>query len=340
MHRAAAIALTWLTGARSIHRFSSGSRRTVGRTWISPRDIDLGSIGKPEVLALDFDGVICASSGESSYTSVIAACRFWPGDVSVALGSKEFEMIRAGVHALRPIVETGYENMLLVRRLFNELRSTGSAKKSLDVAGLMETWSPAMRDSLLAEYGSDKNTMIKAFGDCRDSLIAEDLKFWVGLNEVYPWTLGVMRQTVDYTIVTTKQARFVEAILTSNRIAPPPKEKLFDLENPFGSKIRVLQAILRGVPATSTKTVEQMLETPMLPPSKRPLVHFVEDRVETLQAILQVPELRENTVLYLVEHGYNTHEQRMVAKNSNGVIQLLAPNALQELVNKFSSNSD
>ena len=300
----------------------------------------MGSIGKPEILALDFDGVVCASSGESSYTSVIAACRFWPGEVSVSVGSKEFEMIRAGVHALRPIVETGYENMLLVRRLFNELRSTNCDKKSLDVTGLLETWSPAMRDSLLAEYGSDKATMIKVFGDCRDSLIADDLKFWVGLNELYPWTLGVMRQTVDYTIVTTKQARFVEAILTSNRIAPPPKEKLFDLENPFGSKIRVLQAILRGVPATSTMTLEQMLETPMLPPSKRPLVHFVEDRVETLQAILQVPELRENTVLYLVEHGYNTHEQRMVAKNSNGVIQLLAPNALQELVHKFSSNSD
>ena len=335
---AAACLLGSCGGARGLqHSAAAATPRVRARaTAASASAVPLPSLptDRHQVLALDFDGVICASSGESSYTSVLAACSFWPKDVVVPLKSQEFATIQAGVHQLRPIVETGYENMLLVRRLYDEMKKTG---KSPDVASLLGAWSPVMRDELLAAYGSDKETMIRVFGAARDALIAQDLDFWVRLNEVYPWALAAMRQQpLDYTIVTTKQARFVEAILTQNRIAPPNKDKLFDLENPFGPKTRVLQAMLRGLPATSTLTVQQMLDTPLLPPSARPMIHFVEDRVETLQAILQVPELRDNTKLYLVEHGYNTAEQRALARQSGGAMQLISPNTFQELLGQFT----
>jgi hypothetical protein len=38
----------------------------------------------------------------------------------------EFIMVRDAIGELRPIIETGYENMLLARSLLNELRSKGS----------------------------------------------------------------------------------------------------------------------------------------------------------------------------------------------------------------------
>lgn len=290
-----------------------------------------------EMLALDFDGVICASSGESSYTSILAACNFWPNDVSIPIDSKEFNLIKDGVHQLRPIVETGYENMLLVRLLYNELKKDA---KSLNISNLMKTWSPALRDSLLAEYGSDKETMIKYFGDSRDALIAKDLKYWVGLNEIYSWAKTSMgnkmgtASSLEYSIITTKQARFVDAILTLNGIALPPASQLFDLENPFGSKSMVLKALLRGQAATSSISVPEMLALPLLPPNSRPLIHFVEDRLDTLLAILADSELRENTKLYLVEHGYNTIEQR-AAGRMNENITMLTPNGFEQLLERF-----
>jgi hypothetical protein len=207
---------------------------------------------------------------------------------------------------------------------------------------LMKAWSPAMRDRLLKEYGSDKDTMVRAFGEARDELIAKDILFWVQLNEIYPWAQRAMgnlhlkgQSFLDYSIVTTKQARFVKAILTQNNIAPPPSAKLFDLENPFGSKKNVLQAMLRGLPADSNKAIaDSMQSVPLLEPSQRPFIHFVEDRVETLIAILESKELRENTKLYLVEHGYNTPEQRNLGK-SYREISVIGPNEFQQLVSSF-----
>lgn len=293
------------------------------------------AIPRPEVLALDFDGVVCASSGESSYTSILAACEFWPNEVpSIAPNSRLFRQIKDAVHALRPIVETGYENMLLVRLLHKTAKEAGGG--TLDVSELMKTWSPALRDSLLREYGSDKDTMVRVFGDARDKLIAEDMGFWAGLNEVYPWARTAMAsQPLDYTIITTKQARFVQAILSHCGIQPPPADRLFDLENPFGAKTKVLQAMLRGLSATSGLSASDLAAAPLLPPSQRPLVHFVEDRFETLLTILESPELKENTRLYLVEFGYNTPEQRKAAK-AHPDITLLTPTDFQVLLGKFT----
>lgn len=101
----------------------------------------------PEILALDFDGVICASSIESSFSSIIAAQKFWPSICKVvsydsSKGSNKllnssysplhtegeesyFCRIRKALNILRPIVETGFENMLLVRLLHEELHKTG-----------------------------------------------------------------------------------------------------------------------------------------------------------------------------------------------------------------------
>jgi hypothetical protein len=104
---------------------------------------------KRNVLALDFDGVVCASSVESSFSSIVAAEKFWPGVCKIMVSNSEIDeidssstissyssistegknsrfcRIRAAVNELRPIVETGFENMLLVRALNEELQSTG-----------------------------------------------------------------------------------------------------------------------------------------------------------------------------------------------------------------------
>ena len=44
---------------------------------------------KKNIIALDFDGVICASSGESSFSSIVAAKKYWPDvcDIQMVTGN-------------------------------------------------------------------------------------------------------------------------------------------------------------------------------------------------------------------------------------------------------------
>ena len=48
----------------------------------------------------------------------------------------------------------------------------------------MAKWSPTYRDELLVKYGTNKEELVAYFGKIRDDLIAEDVKAWVGLNQV------------------------------------------------------------------------------------------------------------------------------------------------------------
>ena len=199
----------------------------------------MSSSSAKSILALDFDGVVCASSSESSFSSIVAAQRFWPaacGDIInpdlvdstnsyaplLSLKGSPFDQIRAAVNELRPIIETGYENMLIVRSLYETLQSSGT----ISAATMQKTWSATYRDQLLKDYGTNKDEMVSYFGKIRDDLIAENLQAWVALNPVYPSvhrSLASVWGKLDYTIITTKQERFVRAILETNGIIPPSK---------------------------------------------------------------------------------------------------------------------
>ncbi|CAN0459917.1 unnamed protein product, partial [Ectocarpus sp. 12 AP-2014] len=86
------------------------------------------SARKDNVFAFDFDGVICNSQGESSRSGFRALRALWP-EIAGALrtkdgGQKDSNDAPAWIvdkmKDLRPIVETGYENILLVRLLIEE----------------------------------------------------------------------------------------------------------------------------------------------------------------------------------------------------------------------------
>ena len=69
-----------------------------------------------DLYALDFDGVLCDSCGESSLSAVKAAKVRWPWVFEQVDAAME-EWIVEQMYTLRPVVETGYENLLLVRLL-------------------------------------------------------------------------------------------------------------------------------------------------------------------------------------------------------------------------------
>ncbi|KAJ1433653.1 hypothetical protein B484DRAFT_326659 [Ochromonadaceae sp. CCMP2298] len=304
----------------------------------------LGAARK-DFLALDFDGVVCASSGESSVSSIIAANKEWPDFCNIPRDAAKFALISSIVSAVRPVIETGYENMLVVRYLVEDYRgAAGVGGRGLDVQiwrdantqYILEDWNAHFRDALLARYGSTKEGLIASFGQTRDTMIEEEFPFWVSLNKIYPAVLGSLRTISSDTcvgtkvnpfldsvfVITTKQERFVRAILENNGF------NIFDLDNAYGSKVRVLQELTRRLAASAEQCAQE----------EQPTLHFVEDRYETLLATLAhkaAHPLSLNVKCYLVDWGYNTPEQRRAARE-NPEVELISQEEFGALVGRVT----
>ncbi|XP_057435666.1 uncharacterized protein LOC130728269 isoform X2 [Lotus japonicus] len=229
-----------------------------------------------ELYALDFDGVICDSCGESSLSALKAAKVRWPG-------------LFDGV---RPVVETGYENLLLVRLLL-ETRAPSIRKSSvaegLTVDGILEKWSK-LKPVIMEEWGENRDALIDLFGKVRDEWLEQNFATWIGANRIYPGVSDALKFASSRVyIVTTKQSRFADAILRELAGVTIPPERIYGLGS--GPKVEVLKQLQK-------KPEHQGLT-----------LHFVEDRLATLKNVIKEPEL-DQWNLYLGNWGYNTRKEK------------------------------
>tara|TARA_B100000795_G_scaffold146172_1_gene109510 strand:+ start:832 stop:1584 length:753 start_codon:yes stop_codon:yes gene_type:complete len=232
---------------------------------------------KPQLYALDFDGVLCDSALETSITAWRAARNYlWP-KMPEHIPPEVIEKFRS----VRPALETGYEAILIVRLLFEGLAAeTLLSDFHHRIEGLIK------RDRL------DTEKLKQQFGSTRDEWLKRDLPEWLKMNPLFS---GVQAKLVSIKsehcfIVTTKQERFVEQILSANKI-PFPKEQIFGLDRKL-SKQQVLRQLQEKYP-------------------DHPLV-FVEDRLPTLINIMKDRDLTK-IQLVLANWGYNTTEDRQQA---------------------------
>eukprot|EP00854_Cymbomonas_tetramitiformis_P022855 gene22855-27624_t len=185
--------------------------------------------------ALDFDGVICDSVGESSLSAWRANIDLWPGcldDVS----DEQKDLLLDQMSIVRPVVETGYENMLLLRALKEELYTPQDLLKGWD----------SLREELLAKWGLERAEMVELFGKTRDHWIKTDFDGWLAPNKFYPGVvdsmLAVMKNpTMELDIVTTKQSRFTHALLNQMAKIPLPEDKIYSTTVSGAPKTEVLQ---------------------------------------------------------------------------------------------------
>ncbi|OIW01967.1 hypothetical protein TanjilG_11541 [Lupinus angustifolius] len=244
--------------------------------------------------ALDFDGVICDSCGESSLSALKAAKLRWP-PLFHAVDSTIDDWIVEQMIKVRPVVETGYENLLLVRLLL-ETRVPSIRKSSvaegLTVEGILENWFK-LKPIVMKEWDEDKDELIDLFGKVRDEWLKTDFAGWISANRLYPGVADALRFASSRVyIVTTKQSRFADALLRELAGVIIPPERIYGLGS--GPKVEVL------------KKLQKMLEHQGL------ALHFVEDRLATLKNVIKEPELDEWN-LYLVDWGFNTEKERKAA---------------------------
>jgi phosphoglycolate phosphatase-like HAD superfamily hydrolase len=229
-------------------------------------------------LALDFDGVLCDSVAETAATAWRAGAGLW----SDMTGPMPPAALLAGYRRARPVVETGYEAILVMRLLLDGLDSDEL------IAGYRGLADQAMRRS-----GRDVDGLKALFSATRDRWLTEDPDEWVSLSPFYPGVVDWLRglaPDAHCCIVTTKEGRFVERLLAGNGIAPPPGG-VYGLEQGRPKEAVLLELIA----ARGGETV-----------------CFVEDRLATLERCLARPDLSP-LAPRLAGWGYNTEADRQRA---------------------------
>lgn len=236
------------------------------------------------IYALDFDGVICDSAVETAITGWKAAICVWD-DFNTSLPSKNLiDQFRQ----VRPVMETGYEAILIMRLLY----------QGESVDALLTDYTEKKQQAMISAK-KDIAFLKQLFGETRDIWINQAVDEWVMMNPLFPGIakkLQRLNEQVPWIIITTKQERFVTQILNAYQIELP-KDKIFGLERNM-SKEAVLIELLNQYP--------------------QHLFHFVEDRLPTLLKIMTNTHL-EHIKLFLATWGYNTKTDKQQAMMQSGI---------------------
>lgn len=224
-----------------------------------------------DILALDFDGVICDSAGEAAMTGWKGAARLWPRLFS---GDAPNEIIH-NFRLVRPVMETGFESILLVRLL----------RDGYPVATILEQ-SNTLYTGLMRDEGICQDELLPVFGQTRDKWLTDDLTGWLDMHDFYDGTVEALNRTeIPVYIITTKEKRFAQSLCNHVRLRIP-EENLFGLES--GKKQHVLEALSRK--------------------NQGACFHFLEDRLPTLTRMLHGIDV--NVRLYFAKWGYHTLDQQ------------------------------
>jgi phosphoglycolate phosphatase-like HAD superfamily hydrolase len=239
------------------------------------------AISHMNVFALDFDGVLCDSAAEAGVTAWRAGSRIWPQWRGL---EPPADYLRRFVK-LRPVIETGYQTVLLMKLIHDDLSDDCIMAEFLERC-----------EALLGELGWTRKQCGRLFNQIRTEWMQQNLEDWLSRHRFYPqvWkTFTEHLASEPIFIVTTKQERFVEALLDAAGIAFPI-ERIFGLDK-GQAKEAVLVQLLQGSEFRHAHW------------------HFVEDRLKTLLRIVECESLRR-VRLYLAAWGYNTAKDRSMAR--------------------------
>src|SRR5262245_50510032 len=158
---------------------------------------------KVDILALDFDGVLCDGIEEYFETSRRTCLRAWPGEPSPG------DDLLPAFRRLRPVIMTGWEMPLLLRAIM-----VGRPERDI-----VRDWA-SVRDQLVGSgrlHGEALVSLLKAaLDDVRREWIAADRRGWIERNVPY-CRLEELRRLVGEpgraVLVTTKEGEFARLIL-------------------------------------------------------------------------------------------------------------------------------
>ena len=246
----------------------------------------------PNILALDFDGVLCDGMREYFETSRRTYRKVWSDE------EVPDETLFPTFQALRPVIMTGWEMPLLLRAIV-QARSESS---------LLQHWE-AVRDELVTSGKLHGEALVSQLAHTLDEVrrdwIATDRRDWLERHVPYCALDDVRRLLAEpeqAVLVTTKEGEFAAQILEHWGI------HLADIQGKEAGthKCENLRTLIADYTAAH---------------GRRPRLWFVEDRLETLRHVTIHPDLAD-VGLFLAVWGYNTPEMQASVENDER-IQLL-----------------
>jgi phosphoglycolate phosphatase-like HAD superfamily hydrolase len=242
-------------------------------------------MASPDILALDFDGVVCDGLMEYFQTAWRAYCQlFQPASDQPPAGLAE------RFYPLRPVIETGWEMPLLLRGVLQGITDDA----------ILHHW-PDIVPQVLTENGLEAKQAAQAVDGVRDRWIQTDLPHWLDQHRFYPGVLDRLRQTMDQDIpliiISTKEGRFIRQLLAQQGLDLPT-------DHIFGKEVKQPKyATLRQLKAQLSETAT---------------IWFVEDRLKALDAVKACPDL-QTVQLFLADWGYNTAMDRAAAEQDGAI---------------------
>lgn len=238
-------------------------------------------------VAFDFDGVLCDSARETGISSYCALLLLLPPEQKQQLPTKPREEMLQSFCKIRPLLETGYEALILWYRLLILKENPDDMLNSLTPELDLENGRGKLNISV--------EELSKAFQQTRDEWIENNEQDWLDANGFFLPAVNALRTLLQTNnkhvyIISTKHVSFVKKLLFS-KAAGIPKDALLE-ENIFGlgsgKKSDILHNLLK------TKEIGRV-------------GIFIEDRIETLK------KLNNNSpslVLIVAGYGYNTAQER------------------------------
>ncbi|MDJ0617752.1 MAG: HAD family hydrolase [Calothrix sp. MO_192.B10] len=236
----------------------------------------------PQILALDFDGVICDGLIEYFAVAWRTYCQVWqPHNQTPPEGLAE------QFYPLRAVIETGWEMPVLIKALVEGIAADD----------IYQNWGTIVQQLVQADNLNAQEIGIK-LDRLRDEWIGTDLDGWLDLHQFYPGVVDKIQTAIanhiKVYIITTKEGRFAQRLLQTAGLN-------LDKSVIFGKEVkRPKYEILR-----------ELITTHKIAPEA---VYFVEDRLKTLQLVDKQPDLQA-VQLYLADWGYNTPRERGTAEN-------------------------
>jgi hypothetical protein len=238
----------------------------------------------PNILALDFDGVLCDGLREYFEASRRSYRRVWPD--AKAPGDDLYPTFGA----LRPVIMTGWEMPLLLRALVLGYPATAILQDWERVRGALLNSEPRRGQAL-------SRTLSRTLDQVRRQWIAADPEDWLARHRPYCGLEEIRRLVAEpehTVLVTTKEGEFARRILAHWQV---PVADIQGKETGT-HKCDNLRALIASY--TAARGV-------------RPRLWFVEDRLETLRHVASHADLAD-VGLFLAAWGYNTPERRAAVR--------------------------
>ena len=243
----------------------------------------------PDILALDFDGVLCDGMHEYFEASRRTYLRVWPDEKT-----PDGDLFPA-FRTLRPVIMSGWEMPILLRAIV----------RGISQSAIFGNWD-SVRDRLVRSESLSSTDLVRilqrTLDDVRREWIAADRDDWLSQNVPY-CRLDEIRRVVGQSartlVVTTKEGEFARLILDSWNVS---------------------LAGIHGKEAGTHKcdNLRALITDFATALGRRPTLWFVEDRLETLEHVTTHPDL-EDVRLFLAAWGYNTPTARAAASSAGRV---------------------